>query len=50
MTNLDNSRSVQCVTSIGGAPPETTIVLATATPTQIADLPDALDSLVPAAG
>lgn len=41
VTNLDNSRSVQCVTSIGGAPPETTIVLATATFSQIADLTDA---------
>jgi hypothetical protein len=41
VTNLDNSRSVQCVSSIGGAPPETTIVLATATFAQIADLTDA---------
>jgi hypothetical protein len=41
VTNLDNSRSVQCVSSIGGAPPEETIVLATATFAQIADLTDA---------
>ena len=41
VTNLDNSRSVQCVSSIGGAQPETTIVLATATFAQIADLTDA---------
>jgi hypothetical protein len=41
VTNLDNSRSVQCVSSIGGAPPETTIVLATATFAEIADLTDA---------
>src|SRR5688572_11316538 len=42
VTNLDNSRSVQCVSSIGPpAPPETTIILATATFAQIADLTDA---------
>lgn len=41
VTNLDNSRSVQCVASIGGAPPKTTIVLATATFAEIADLTDA---------
>jgi hypothetical protein len=41
VTNLDNSRSVQCVSSIGGAPPEQTVVLATATFAQIADLTDA---------
>jgi hypothetical protein len=41
VTNLDNSRSVQCVSSIGGGQPETTIVLATATFAQIADLTDA---------
>jgi hypothetical protein len=41
VTNLDNSRSVQCVSSIGGAQPDTTIVLATATFAQIADLTDA---------
>ena len=41
VTNLDNSRSVQCVSSVGGAPPEETVVLATATFAQIADLTDA---------
>lgn len=41
VTNLDNSRSVQCVSSIGGAPPEETVVLATETFAQIADLTDA---------
>ena len=41
VTNLDNSRSVQCVSSIGGTPPEQTVVLATATFAQIADLTDA---------
>jgi hypothetical protein len=41
VTNLDNSRSVQCVSSIGGGKPETTVVLATATFAQIADLTDA---------
>ena len=41
VTNLDNSRSVQCVSSIGGEPPEETVVLATATFAQIADLTDA---------
>src|SRR5262245_11463772 len=41
VTNLDNSRSVQCVSSIGGELPETTIVLATETFAQIADLTDA---------
>jgi hypothetical protein len=41
VTNLDNSRSVQCVASIGGAPPETDIVLATDTFAEIADLTDA---------
>jgi hypothetical protein len=41
VTNLDNSRSVQCVSSVGGAPPEETVVLATETFAQIADLTDA---------
>jgi hypothetical protein len=41
VTNLDNSRSVQCVSSIGGAAPEQTVVLATETFAQIADLTDA---------
>jgi hypothetical protein len=41
VTNLDNSRSVQCVSSIGGTQPESTVVLATATFAQIADLTDA---------
>ena len=41
VTNLDNSRSVQCVASIGGPPPETDIVLATDTFAEIADLTDA---------
>lgn len=41
VTNLDNSRSVQCVASIGGAPPVTDIVLATDTFAEIADLTDA---------
>jgi hypothetical protein len=41
VTNLDNSRSVQCVSSIGGPQPEETVVLATETFAQIADLTDA---------
>jgi hypothetical protein len=41
VTNLDNSRSVQCVASIGGPQPETDVVLASATFAQIADLTDA---------
>ena len=41
VTNLDNSRSVQCVSSIGGERPEETVVLATETFAQIADLTDA---------
>jgi hypothetical protein len=41
VTNLDNSRSVQCVSSIGGEQPEETVVLATETFAQIADLTDA---------
>jgi hypothetical protein len=41
VTNLDNSRSVQCVASIGGPEPETDVVLASETFAQIADLTDA---------
>jgi hypothetical protein len=41
VTNLDNSRSVQCVASIGGPAPEYDVVLATATFAEIADLTDA---------
>ena len=41
VTNLDNSRSVQCVSSIGGAPARDDVVLATDTFAQIADLTDA---------
>jgi hypothetical protein len=41
VTNLDNSRSVQCVASIAGAEPEVEVVLAVDTFAQIADLTDA---------
>jgi hypothetical protein len=41
VTNLDNSRSIQCVASIGGPEPTTDVVLATATFAEIADLTDA---------
>ena len=41
VTNLDNSQSVQCVASVGGAAPEFDIVLATDTFARIADLTDA---------
>jgi hypothetical protein len=41
VTNLDNSRSVQCVASIGGPEPTSDVVLATATFSEIADLTDA---------
>ena len=41
VTNLDNSRSVQCIASIGGAEPLATVVLAPDTFAQIADLTDA---------
>jgi hypothetical protein len=41
ITNLDNSRSIQCVASIGGPEPTTDVVLATATFAEIADLTDA---------
>lgn len=41
VTNLDNSRSVQCVASIAGAEPEFEVVLAVDTFAQIADLTDA---------
>ncbi len=41
VTNLDNSRSVQCVASIGGPEPESDVVLAAETFAQIADLTDA---------
>lgn len=41
VTNLDNSRSVQCISSIGGPEPESDVVLAADTFAQIADLTDA---------
>jgi hypothetical protein len=41
VTNLDNSRSVQCVASIAGAEPLVEVVLAVDTFAQIADLTDA---------
>jgi hypothetical protein len=40
ITNLDNSRKVQCVASIAGAAPEVLVVLAIDTFSQIADLTD----------
>jgi hypothetical protein len=41
VTNLDNSRSVQCIASIGGVEPDDDVILAPDTFAQIADLTDA---------
>ena len=41
ITNLDNSRSVRCINSIGGTPGENDVVLSDATFLQLADLTDA---------
>lgn len=41
VTNLDNSRSIQCVASVGGDETDSDVVLPTATFAQIADLTDA---------
>lgn len=41
ITNLDNSRSVQCVASIGGPEPDEMVVMAPETFAEIADLTDA---------
>lgn len=41
VTNLDNSRSVQCIASIGGPEPDDEVVLAPDTFAEIADLTDA---------
>ena len=41
VTNLDNSRSIQCVASVGGEETDSDVVLPTATFAQIADLTDA---------
>jgi hypothetical protein len=41
VTNLDNSRSVQCIASVGGAEPDEDVVLHADAFLQIADLTDA---------
>ncbi len=41
VTNLDNSHSVQCIASIGGAEPDEDVILAPETFAEIADLTDA---------
>ena len=41
VTNLDNSRSVQCIASIGGPEPDEDVILAPDTFAEIADLTDA---------
>jgi len=41
VTNLDNSRSVRCVASVGGPEPTVDVILATDTFAEIADLTDA---------
>lgn len=41
VTNLDNSRSVQCIASIGGPEPDEDVILAPDTFSEIADLTDA---------
>jgi hypothetical protein len=41
VTNLDNSRSIRCIVSVGGAPPDNAVILSADAFLQIGDLTDA---------